>query len=257
MLTSHCEKQSSTCFLKERRKISGQQVTLAHVFWIKIVLLNQILFIFKGAIGSLKLLLTKHKCFSLKSTAKAEWTSFPTWLTPKTSSRNPANQCHLHLFVVHTSDAPWIKEQEIVLFSNLRFPVLIQGTHLLSLNSVKTLCCLSVSCCLSITLQIFNLLISNFIISHRFWSPMTLDGVTHTTCTPTRAVSTQICSLRQKVESNNRTQLWSLIPSWLFPSYGEGERVLLSVHTDMIGVTQCMATTCLFTCLRTSFWFVC
>lgn len=34
------------------------------------------------------------------------------------------------------------------------------------------------------------------------------------------------------------------------------ERVLLSVHRDMTAVTQCMATICVTTCLRTSFWFV-
>lgn len=34
------------------------------------------------------------------------------------------------------------------------------------------------------------------------------------------------------------------------------ERVLLSVHRDMTAVTQCMATICVSTCLRTSFWFV-
>lgn len=65
-----------TYFLKKWNKISGQKVTLAHLFWIKIVLVNQILSIFNGAIGSLKLLFTKHKCFSLQSTAKAEWASF-------------------------------------------------------------------------------------------------------------------------------------------------------------------------------------
>lgn len=76
VLTSHCERQSRTFFLKKWNKISGQKVTLAHLFWIKIVLVNQILSIFNGAIGSLKLLFTKHKCFSLQSTAKAEWASF-------------------------------------------------------------------------------------------------------------------------------------------------------------------------------------
>lgn len=37
--------------------------------------------------------------------------------------------------------------------------------------------------------------------------------------------------------------------------FSQLERVLLSIHTDTIGVTQCMATICLSTCLRTSFWF--
>lgn len=116
--------RSSAFFLKKRSKISGQKVTLAHLFWIKIVLVNHIIFIFNGAIGSLKVSFTKHKYFSLQSTAKAEWTSFPTWLTPKTFSRNPAKQCHLF---VHTSAAPWIKEQKIICSSNTRFPVANPG----------------------------------------------------------------------------------------------------------------------------------
>lgn len=40
-----CKKQPSTLFLKEWSKITGQKVTSAQLFWMKSVLLNQVLFL--------------------------------------------------------------------------------------------------------------------------------------------------------------------------------------------------------------------
>lgn len=74
----------------------------------------------------------------------------------------------------------------------------------------------------------------------------------HTTCTPTQAVSPRSAASCKKWSQT--TELSSGPPS----RHGfcpVTERVLLSVHRDMAGVTQCMATICVSTCLRTSFWF--
>lgn len=127
-----------------------------------------------GPLGHWGFLFTKHKCFSLQSTKQSEYHSQPGSHLKASAGILQSNA--ICTSVVHTSAAPWIKEQEIVCSCNIRFPVANPGNTAPQLKfSFKTLYCPSVRV-LVYTLP-FKIQPPDFkvIISHSSWSPMVHD----------------------------------------------------------------------------------
>lgn len=210
-----------------------------------------------GPLGHWGFLFTKLKCFSLQSTKQSEYHSQPgSHLKASTGILQSNVIC---TSVVHTSAAPWIKEQEIVCSCNIRFPVANPGNIPPQLKfSFKTLYCPSVRVLvytLPFKIQPPDLKLhhlTQFMISHGPWcATHTRHAHPHRLWTPRSAASCKKWSRAVKLSFHGT----SMDPHPIM-DFSQLQRGCCSLFRQVIGVTQCMATIWVSMCWRTSLWLV-